>query len=78
MKADGPVQRSIAEHVLWCREELDRLSDELARYRDGTLSVGERKIGEPVTQGTITHTMYLQHTIADLSRVIAAYSPPFD
>jgi hypothetical protein len=78
MKAEGPVQRSIAEHVLWCRDKRDSLIDELAHYRDVTLSVGERKIGEPMTQGSITHIAYLHHTIDDLSRVIAAYSPPFD
>ena len=75
MTEEEHVQRAIAEHVLWCREKRDALTDELAQYRDGILSIGERKVGEPMTQGTITHIRYLQRNIDQLSRVIAAYSP---
>lgn len=75
MKEDR-VQRPIAEQVLWCRDKRDSLRRELDPYRAGTLSIGERKIGEPMTQGTMTHIAYLQRTIDQLDRVIAAYSPP--
>jgi hypothetical protein len=78
MSEEDRVQRAIAEHVQWCREKRDALTEELAQYRDGTLSIGERKTGEPVTRGTITHIMYLQRTIDQLGKVIAAYSPPKD
>ena len=76
MTEEDRVQRAIAEHVLWCREKCDALTEELAQYRDGILSIGERKTGEPVTQGTLTHMHYLQRNIEQLERVIAAYSPP--
>ena len=75
MTEEDRVQRAIAEHVLWCREKRDALQKELAQYRDGILSIGERKIGEPMTQGTLTHLHYLQRNIEQLSRVITAYSP---
>ena len=75
MTEEDRVQRAIAEHVLWCREKRDALTDELAQYRDGTFSIGERKVGEPITQGTITHINYLRRTIDQLGRVITAYSP---
>ena len=78
MTEEDRVQRSIAEHVLWCREKRDELTKELAQYRDGILSIGERKTGEPMTQGTITHVTYLQRNIEQLGRVIAAYSPSSD
>lgn len=78
MTEEDRVQRSIAEHVLWCREKRDELTKELAQYRDGILSIGERKTGEPMTQGTITHITYLHRTIEQLGRVIAAYSPLSD
>ena len=78
MTEEDRVQRAIAEHVLWCRKKRDDLTDELARYRDGILSIEERETGEPVTQGTITHIMHLQRTIDQLGKVIAAYSPPKD
>jgi hypothetical protein len=78
MTEEDRVQRAIVEHVLWCREKRGALMDELAQYRDGILSIGERKVGEPMTQGTITHITYLQRTIDQLGRVIAAYSPPDD
>jgi len=78
MTEEERVQAAIAEHVQWCREKRDELTDELAKYRDGLLSIGERKVGGPMTQGTITHIHYLQRTIDQLSRVIAAYSSPID
>ena len=78
MTEEDRVQRSIAEHVLWCREKRDSLTKELIQYRDGILSIGERTVGEPMTQGTITHIAYLQRTIDQLGRVIAAYSAPED
>ena len=76
MTEEDRVQKAIAEHVLWCRDKRDALTEELAQYRDGVLSIGERKVGEPVTQGTITHIMYLRRTIDQLGQVIAAYSTP--
>jgi len=63
---------------LWCREKRDALTEECTKYRDGILSVGQRKIGESMTQGTITHIAYLTSTIEQLNRVIAAYLPPND
>lgn len=75
MTEEDRVQKAIAEHVLWCREKRDARTEELAQYRDGILSIGARKIGEPATQGTITHITHLQRTIEQLGRVIAAYSP---
>ena len=71
-------QRSVEEHVLWCRDERDRLTHELGQYQKGTLSIGTRKTGEQFTQGSVTHVSYLQRTIEQLGRVIAAYSPPRD
>ena len=71
-------QRSVEEHVLWCRGERDRLTHELGQYQNGALSIGTRKTGEPVTQGSLTHVSYLHRTIEQLGRVIAAYSPPRD
>jgi hypothetical protein len=78
MRKEKPAQESIAERVLLYRQRRDALARDLAQYRNGTLSIGERKIGEPVTQGTLTHIMFLQRMIEDLSRVISAYSPPLD
>jgi len=69
-------KRPVEEHVLWCRGERDRLTHELGQYQTGSLSIGARKTGEPVTQGSVTHVSYLQRTIEQLGRVIAAYSPP--
>jgi uncharacterized coiled-coil DUF342 family protein len=76
MTEEERVQRSIAEHVVWCREKRDELTKELAEYRDGILSIGERKAGEPMTQGTITHIALLQRTIDQLGKVVDVYSPP--
>ena len=78
MTEEDRVQSAIAEHILWCREKRDALTEELAQYRDGILSIGERKIGEPMTQGTITHIKYIQRTIDQLGQVIAAYTGPKD
>jgi len=49
----------------------DALTKELAQCRDGILSTGERKIGEPMTQ----HIRDLQRIINQLSRLIAVCSP---
>ena len=76
MNAEDLGQRSIAAHILWCRDKRDALTKELAQYQLGALSIGTRKAGEPVTQGTATHVSYLQRTIEQLGRVIVAYSPP--
>jgi hypothetical protein len=78
MNAEDLGQRSIADHILWCRDKRDALANELAQYQSGALSIGTRKTGEAVTQGTVTHVSYLQRTIEQLGRVIAAYSPPED
>ena len=78
MSKDDGVQRSIADHVQWCRDKRDSLANELSQYRDGSLSIGQRKLGEPATQGTITHIKYLDRTIEQLDRVIAAYSASID
>ena len=78
MNAENLGRRSIAEHILWCRDKRDALSTELAQYQPGASSIGTRKTGEPVTRGTVTNVSYLQKTIEQLDRVIAAYSPPKD
>jgi len=78
MREEDTVQRAIAEHVIWCRDKRDALASELVQYQSGALSIGTRKIGEPVTQGTQTHIIYLQMNLEQLGRVIAAYSPAKD
>lgn len=78
MTEEDRIQRSIAEHVLWCREERDRLAKEIDLYRSGALSIGKPMIGEIATQGTLTHIAFLERAIQQLDRVIAAYSPPSD
>jgi hypothetical protein len=72
------ADRSFVEHILWCRAERETLAKELEQYHDGSLCIGEPGVGGSMTQGTRTHIMYLEKTIAELSRVIAAYSPPPD
>src|SRR5579864_442517 len=67
-------QRQIEEHILWCRGERDRLSHELGQYQKSILSTGTRKTGEPVPQATATRIGYLERTIEQLGRVIAAYA----
>ncbi len=75
MNDNDGSQRPVEEHILWCRGERDRLNHELGQYQKGILSIGEQKIGEPITKGTITHVAYLTRTIEQLGRVIASYSP---
>ena len=74
----GQPNISIAEDVMCYRERRGSLISELGRYQSGALSIGDRKVGEPVTQGTITHITYLQHAIKKLDRVIGAYAPTGD
>jgi hypothetical protein len=69
-------QRSIAEHVEWCRGERDSRARELAKYEARLLSIGAPKPGEYQTMGTITHIAFLRRTIEQLERIIAAYSAP--
>ena len=69
-------QRSIAEHVEWCRGERDSRARELAKYEARMLSIGDPKPGEYQTMGTITHIAFLKRTIGQLERIIAAYSAP--
>ena len=78
MTEEGRSASSLVEHISWCREERERLLKELNQYRDGGSSIGEPGVGESMTQGTRTHILYLEKTIAELGRVIAAYSPPQD
>jgi len=78
MRNKRAVRASIGERLFLYRQRRDALLRDLAKYRDGVLSIGERKIGEPMTLGTLTHIMYLQRMSDDLSRVIAAYSPPLN
>jgi hypothetical protein len=78
MNDNDEVEKSVSEHVIWCRGERDRLAHELDQYQKGFLSIGEQKIGAPVTQGTITHVAYLQRNIGQLDRVIAAYAPRYE
>ena len=76
-KGDG-AQRSVMEHVLWCRDKRDALAEELGQCKAGTLTIGKTMVGQAYTQGSLTHIAYLQRTIEQLGRVIAAYSPPND
>jgi hypothetical protein len=70
------LQRSVAEHVLWCQEERERLKGELGQFESGTKSVGAPLPGEIRTTGSTTHILYLQRTIEQLGRVISVYSAP--
>lgn len=72
----GEVRDSVTEHICWCREERDRLAKSLVYYQTGILSVGERRIGEPMTHGTATHIMFLRRRIEQLDNVIAAHAGP--
>lgn len=72
----GGIRVSVAEHIRWCRAERDRLAKSLVYYQTGILSVGERRIGEPMTRGTATHTMFLRRQIEQLDNVIAAHADP--
>ncbi len=78
MTEEDRVQRSVAEHVLWCRAERERLKEELAQYEAGTKGIGTPKPGEVRTTGSMTHILYLQRTIEQFGRVISAYSAPRD
>ena len=71
-------QRQIEEHVLWCRGERDRMSRELEQCQKSILSTGTRKTGKPVPEATMTRIGYLERTIEQLGRVIAAYALPSD
>lgn len=75
MSIDNMIRRFDVEHIQWCREERARLGESLVRYQDGTLSIGEGAPGKPMTQGSLTHIMYLQRTMQQLSEVIAAFEP---
>lgn len=75
MPDDDETRRFAIDHVQWCREERARLTESLTQYQNGELSIGERATGKPMTQGTLTHIMYLQTTIRQLGRVIAAFEP---
>ena len=78
MTEEDRLQRSVAEHVLWCQEERERLKAELGQFESGTKSVGAPLPGEIRTTGSTTHILYLhlQRTIEQLGRVISAYSAP--
>jgi hypothetical protein len=76
MTEEGRLQRSVAEHVLWCEDERERLKLELVQFASGTKSVGVPCPGEIRTTGSATHILYLQRTIEQLGRVISAYSAP--
>lgn len=78
MTEEGRVQRSVAEHVLWCQGERERLAKELAQYEAGTKSIGTARAGEIRTTGSTTHILYLRRAIEQLGRVISAYSPPLE
>jgi hypothetical protein len=67
----------LAEHVLWCRGERDSTARELAKYKERTFSVAERKAGKSLTQGAAIHLAYLKSAIQHLDRFIAAWSPRF-
>jgi hypothetical protein len=71
---EGEIRACVAEHVRWCREERDGLAKSLVYYQTGILSIGERKIGEPMTAGTVTHIVFLQRQIKQLDNVIAAHA----
>jgi hypothetical protein len=78
MTEEERVQRSVAEHVLWCSAERERLKEELGQFESGAKSIGAPKPGEVRTTGSMTHILYLQRTIEQLGRVISAYSAPRD
>lgn len=67
------IQRSVVEHVLWCREERDRLAGELAQFEAGTKCIGEPDFGASATQGSLTQIAYLRRNIEQLDRVVGSY-----
>jgi hypothetical protein len=71
---DGRAQRSLTEHVRWCREERDKLVAELAKFEAGTMSIGEPEPGEAMTRGSLTQIAFLQRHIEQLDRVILTNS----
>jgi hypothetical protein len=77
MEEEYPLQMFLAEHVLWCHGERDSMVRELAKYKERTFSVAERKAGKSLTQGAATHVAYLKSAIQHLDRFIAACSPQF-
>lgn len=78
MNDNDERQSQIEKHILWCCGERDRLVHELGQYQNGTLSIGMRQTGEPVTQGTVNYVSYLELTIEQLSCVIETRLPPTD
>lgn len=76
MPDQDSIQRLIAEHVLWCREERDRLTSELALYKSVALSIGRTKVVEAFAHGGTTRISELQRTIEELDRVIECCSAP--
>ena len=78
MNDNDGIQKQVEEYILWCHGECDRLTHEIGQYQNGTLSIGTRKTGEPLTQGTVTHISDLELTIEQLSGVIATHLPPTD
>ena len=70
---ENRAQRSVAEHVEWCREERDRLAAELAEFEAGAKSLGEPQADESMSRGSLTRIAYLRRNIEQLGRVIGAY-----
>ena len=70
---DERSKRSVAEHVLWCREERDKLAEELRQFEAGTKTIGTLEPGESMTRGSLTRIAYLRRNIEQLNRVIRAF-----
>lgn len=65
-----------AAHVQWCKEERERVREELVAFESGARVVGDPQIGGTgPSQGTLTHILYLKKTIEDLTRVIDSFAP---
>ncbi len=73
MTDEDRAQRSVAEHVEWCREERARLTAELAEFEAGTRSLGEPDTGEAMSRGSLTQIAFLRRSIGQLGRVIGAH-----
>jgi hypothetical protein len=70
------VEQLIARHVLWCREERDRLSNELSLYKPVASSIGRTKLEKVFMQGGTRRISEVQRAIEELDRVIECCSGP--
>jgi hypothetical protein len=73
MSNDERIEKSVAEHITWCKGERARLMNELEQFESGIRSIGTPRQGEKFTLGSLTHIAFLQREIDQLEQVIAAH-----